>query len=230
MALILYIDTCLPTAHVGFALNGVVLASATNSNQKSHATFIHSTVDSLCKQLNIALTNINAVAINTGPGSYTGIRVGLAAAKGYCYALNKPIIALNTLTLLTEKVFAELDVNTKSNAFFVSPMVDARRMEVFNALFDQEKNTILAPQATILTNNFLANYAQKAPVFLVGCGAPKFHQITTHSNFVLLPYNIDNDTLARTSIALFLKNAFSNIAYVSANYVKDFVDNPNAKN
>jgi tRNA threonylcarbamoyladenosine biosynthesis protein TsaB len=225
MALILHIDTCLPTALVGFAVNGVVIASAENSNQKTHAAFIHTTVNELCVKHNIKLSSIDAVAVNTGPGSYTGIRVGLAAAKGYCFALNKPLIALDTLTLLTEKVFSQLDENTKKGAFYVSPMVDARRMEVFNALYDHQKSTILAPTATVLTNNFLASYAQNAPVFLVGDGGQKFHQITTHSNFVLLPYNIDNDTIAHTSIGLFLQRQFSNTAYVSANYIKDFVDN-----
>ena len=101
MSLILNIDTATENAQISFAKDGIVLQSVSNDLQKDHAAFLQTAIQQLLKTVGISLNNIDAVAIAAGPGSYTGLRVSMASAKGLCYALNKPLIALNTLEVLT---------------------------------------------------------------------------------------------------------------------------------
>ncbi len=142
MGLILNIDTATETAQVSFAKDGKVLQSLTNELQKDHASFLQTAIQQLAKKNNLILTDVDGIAVTAGPGSYTGIRVGMASAKGLCYALNKPLIAINTLQVLT--VAAQQELNNASEILFC-PMIDARRMEVFTAIYNNTLAEILPP-------------------------------------------------------------------------------------
>src|SRR5687768_2649863 len=123
MALILNIDTATETAMVSLAENDSILSFAVNNNQKDHASFLHPAIQDIINKTNKTIGEVDAVAVTSGPGSYTGIRVGMAAAKGLCYALQKPLITLNTLEVIALSSIEKI----KEDALYC-PMIDARRM------------------------------------------------------------------------------------------------------
>ncbi|MCY7293701.1 MAG: tRNA (adenosine(37)-N6)-threonylcarbamoyltransferase complex dimerization subunit type 1 TsaB [Ferruginibacter sp.] len=123
MAIIINLDSTLETASVSIAKDGIILQQKSNTVQKEHAAFLHSSIKSMLVQLNISIKNIDAIATTIGPGSYTGLRVCLAAAKGLCYALNKPLITIGTLEAMAKTAVLNI---TSSGEFLFCPMIDAR--------------------------------------------------------------------------------------------------------
>ena len=172
MAILLHIDTATEFALVGFSKDGEVLAEQENLEQQQHAAFLQPAIQSLSKKLALRLQQIDAVVVSNGPGSYTGLRVGLASAKGICFALQKPLITLNTLEVMAH---AALKAFPEANLF--CPMIDARRMEVFTALYNQELDSVMPPQAMILDESSFADRLATARMVFTGSGQEKFHQI-----------------------------------------------------
>ncbi|HQW93579.1 MAG TPA: tRNA (adenosine(37)-N6)-threonylcarbamoyltransferase complex dimerization subunit type 1 TsaB, partial [Ferruginibacter sp.] len=148
MSLILNIDTSSEKAHVSFAKDGSLLALLSSESQKEHASFLQSAIQQLCKTASIHLPEIDAVAVTAGPGSYTGLRVGMASAKGLSYALKKPFITMGTLDILARSAIDFFPEQAEPVLF--CPMLDARRMEVFTAIYQKDLKTILEPGALIL--------------------------------------------------------------------------------
>lgn len=148
MSLILNIDTSGELAQVSFSKDGKVLHYLSNESQKDHASFLQSGILQLTKISGMALGDIDAVAVTAGPGSYTGLRVGMASAKGLCYALKKPLIALNTLEVLTASAILLFAAEKMPDRY--CPMIDARRMEVFTAIYDKDLNPYVSPRPLIL--------------------------------------------------------------------------------
>ncbi|MEO7306266.1 MAG: tRNA (adenosine(37)-N6)-threonylcarbamoyltransferase complex dimerization subunit type 1 TsaB, partial [Ferruginibacter sp.] len=136
MSLILNIDTASEKAHVSFAKNGMIIQSISSESQKEHASFLQSAIEQLTKTTGIILKDIDAVAVTSGPGSYTGLRVGMASAKGLCYALKKPLITISSLEVLTASAL-ELIPGAGENVL-LCPMLDARRVEVFTAVYQND--------------------------------------------------------------------------------------------
>ena len=134
MSLILNIDTATEKAHVSFAKDGLVINSLYSESQKEHASFLQTAIQQLTKLSGVQLKDLDAVAVTAGPGSYTGLRVGMASAKGLCYALKKPLITLGTLEILTCFCYWIVFKITMTPVL-LCPMIDARRMEVFTAIY-----------------------------------------------------------------------------------------------
>ena len=145
MSLILNIDTATEKAHVSLSNDAVILQSLYNESQKDHAGFLQPAILRLVKDAAVSLKNIDAVAVTAGPGSYTGLRVGMASAKGICYALQKPLIALNTLEVMAASALYHPGIHAANPVDLFCPMIDARRMEVYTALYNRQLETILAP-------------------------------------------------------------------------------------
>ena len=133
MSFVLHIDTAGQTASIAISANDTVLVEKLNANQFDHASWIHTALQEAMREANLSLEKIDAISVTIGPGSYTGLRVGLSTAKGLCYALEKPLITIPTLQLMASVI--ECDTNT-----WICPMIDARRMEVYYALYDQTLN------------------------------------------------------------------------------------------
>jgi tRNA threonylcarbamoyladenosine biosynthesis protein TsaB len=221
MSLILNIDTATEAAHVSFAKNGTVLHSLSNTSQKDHAAFLQTAIQQLLPIAGFTLKDIDAVAVTSGPGSYTGLRVGMASAKGLCYALNKPLILINMLEVLALSV--QKDYTEKELLF--CPMIDARRMEVFTALYDYSLNTVLPPSAKILDQqSFLAELEHNKIVF-IGNGVAKWQAVCNHVNALFSNTSPLFTAMAGLSHAQFLKNNFADLAYAIPFYLKDFNDN-----
>jgi tRNA threonylcarbamoyladenosine biosynthesis protein TsaB len=222
MSLILSIDTATDNASVSISKEGAIIAEVSNAAQKDHGGYLQPAIKSMLITSGISIDQIDAIAISAGPGSYTGLRVGLSSAKGLCYALNKPLIALGTLEILAYAAIMETDTgNLNSNRLFC-PMIDARRMEVFTALYNSTLQPTLEPCALVLNEGSFANSLLKNQVLFFGNGAQKWKQICSHKNALFV--SILSNTLAMNKLAYekFNQNDFADLAYCEPLYLKEF--------
>ena len=215
MSLILNIDTAEQQASVCLAADGTSLLMRQNDNQQDHAAWLHSAIDSLFRELAISLNQLDAVAVAAGPGSYTGLRVGMSAAKGLCYALQVPFITVNSL-LLQAAAVAPADTE------LIWPMIDARRMEVFTAIYSCDLQELAAPQAMILDKSVIRQMAAAKTVTCCGSGSLKLQPDMVPANCNILHVRADAGHLAALAHAKWIKNELSDAAYTEPVYVKEF--------
>ena len=216
MALILNIETATKNCSVALSKAGKILAIKELSEQNfSHAEKLHVFIEELFLETNLKLQDLNAVAVSQGPGSYTGLRIGISAAKGLCYALSIPLIALDTMEILARKI--------QVNSGFIIPMIDARRLEVFSAFFDSSFTKIRATRAEVIDEN--SYQEEKEILHLIGDGAMKFKEILTDEKFHYYP-EIQFPSAAEMGLISFQKfqnSQFEDVAYFEPFYLKDFV-------
>ncbi len=225
MSLILNIDTASENAHVSLAKNGQVLHMLSSESQKEHASFLQTAIQQLTKVANINLKEIDAVAVTAGPGSYTGLRVGMASAKGLCYALKKPFITMSTLEILTVSAL-QIYPPAADEIILFCPMIDARRMEVFTAIYQNDLTLYLQPCAMILDEFSFEKELLNNKILFFGSGSEKWKNICKHgyrdTNASFKSVSILPESLSKTSNNLFLKKKFTNVAYSEPFYLKEF--------
>lgn len=222
MALILNIDTATDTACISISKNGIVTGEIRNAQQKDHAAFLQPAIKDLAKITGTSLNELNAVAVVSGPGSYTGLRVGMASAKGLCYALKIPLITIGSLELLAASAISEMEKTTTERTALFCPMIDARRMEVFSAVYDFNLTPLSAPAALILEANSFDNWLAGNNVFFIGSGSSKWSEVCNHKNAFFLPFENTGDSMARISFTKFCEAQFSDLAYAEPLYLKEF--------
>ena len=215
MSLILNIDTAVDAASVCLAKNGETLLLTTNENQKNHASWLHIAIAKIIKDGGYVMADLEAVAVTIGPGSYTGLRIGLSTTKGLCYALNIPLIAIGTLDMIA---FAAKD----EEADFICPMIDARRMEVFTAVYDKNLKKIIEPQAMLLDENSFAEFLSSNKIIFLGNGNNKLRSIISNNNAFFSSIKADASHLAQLSNKNFVKKEFADLAYIQPLYLKEF--------
>ncbi len=215
MSLILNIDTALDAASVCLAKDEEIIQLAFNENQKDHAAWIHNAIAEMLRNNNAAITQLEAVAVSIGPGSYTGLRVGLAAAKGLCFALHIPLIAVSTLKIVAYAVKQEA-------TDLICPMIDARRMEVFTAVYDRYMQEIIPAHALIIDETSFASLLSSNEVLFCGNGSKKLQQLikTSNAGFCDTPHNASH--LSALSVTRFRNKEFVNLAYTEPLYIKEF--------
>ena len=220
--MILLIDTALSSAHVSLASEGQLVATQTSTNQKEHASFIQPAIAALLKETDTTWEAIKAVAVSNGPGSYTGLRVGLATAKGICFARNIPLICLSTLRILAGAWLAE-NKHDKNESFFVAPMIDARRMEVYTAVYDQDLQEVVPPSALILSEESYRDQLNVQPTYFIGDGSPKWANLCTQTT-ASFPTNTQETAffMAKMATESFNMQDFNDLAYAEPFYIKDF--------
>ena len=180
MALILNIETATKNCSVSIAENGNTVAlQELNNENYSHAEKLHHFIADVAKKAQISLSQLNAVAVSKGPGSYTGLRIGVSAAKGLCFALDIPLISVNTLESLAH--LYQIDSGYKI------PILDARRMEVYSADFDENNNLVEPVSASIITEESFSKYLHLNNVYFIGDGADKCELIIKNKNAHFLP-------------------------------------------
>lgn len=215
MSLILNIDTAIDSAHISLARDGGILHQLSNPEQKDHASWLHPSIRQLFEVTGTQPDQLDAVAVTIGPGSYTGLRVGLATAKGICYAANKPLIAVNSLYLIAFTV--------KSGAKdLIIPMIDARRMEVYTAVYDHEMCEKNPPHAQILTHNSFRELLADHEIIFCGNGVNKAKSLLVHPHSSFASGLTNAAEFALISNEMRSKNAFANLAYTEPLYVKEF--------
>jgi len=219
MALLLNIDTSGDAASVCLSENSKELLLEINDKQRDHAAWLHPTIEKIIERSGFHISNLDAISVTIGPGSYTGLRVGLATAKGICYALNKPLITLNTLI-----VMAYAAKNEKAD--LLCPMIDARRMEVFTALYNQKLEIVKAPTALVLDIKYLSDLLSSKTICFFGNGSEKFRGMLNHKNAIFSPVIYSAASMIDLAEELFITNQFADIAYSEPLYLKEFYTPP----
>lgn len=223
MALILSIDTALDEASVCVAEDNVVLAVKKNDRQFDHAAWIHHAILDLFKETERSFNQMNAVAVTEGPGSYTGLRVGMATAKGICYTLKVPLITESTLRLTAERVKREVATRmVHPFPVLICPMIDARRMEVFTCLYDLDLIEQVKPAAVILDENTFAGHLKQHIIIFCGNGSKKWQNLCMHNHAVFVDAVHDATDLASAAVKKYAEQAFSDLAYTEPAYLKNF--------
>ena len=218
MSIILNIDTAQETAFVCISENGKPLHFLKNQNQKYHAAFIHMAINELLINTGMKMQSLDAVAVTKGPGSYTGLRVGMAAAKGICYALQKPLIAINTLELMAFQM-----IETASNTeCLYCPMIDARRMEVFTAVYDAGLQEIIQPSAMILDSQSFETMLINNQVIFSGSGAAKFESVIESKNAVFNSIKDLHQAMSELSHNKFNSGLFDDLLMTEPFYLKEY--------
>jgi tRNA threonylcarbamoyladenosine biosynthesis protein TsaB len=212
---ILLINTALQDASVSIAVDGKLIDQINNPSQKEHASFLHPAIQSICKNNGISLKSLKAVSVINGPGSYTGLRVGLSAAKGICYANQIPLICINTLEWIA---FGNRDLARD----LIVPMIDARRMEVFTAVYSRDLNTLLKPTNLILDDQSYVDYLSINEVLFIGDGAVKWQNLCSHPNAQFSPSAQNESHHAVMAENYYLKSAYSSLFEAAPFYTKDF--------
>lgn len=217
MSLILNIETATKNCSVSLAKNGKTIAlKEVNDGGYSHAENLHVFIQDVLVQANKTLKSVDAVAVSKGPGSFTGLRIGVSTVKGLCYALEIPLISTSTLKALA------LQVNT--NDGFIVPMLDARRMEVYSAVFTSDNSEVREIQAQILDIHSFEEYLDKNKVYFIGDGVAKTKEIISHKNAFFIDDKLPSaNEMAQLSFDKFLQKDFEDVAYFEPFYLKDFV-------
>jgi tRNA threonylcarbamoyladenosine biosynthesis protein TsaB len=223
LSLILNIDTAAKIGSVCLSKDGEPLQTLVNDQQKDHAATMVPFVQEIMKTQGVTPEQLDAIAVSAGPGSYTGLRVGVATAKGLCYAWNKPLIAISTLQMMAQGLHMQL----MDNAAFYCPMLDARRMEVYTAIYNPDLSTVLAPQALILTPDAFAAQLDRQKTYFFGDGSEKWQILLNgHENALFVPYEMNAAHLSLLSNAAFDRQDFADVAYFSPFYLKPFHSTP----
>ncbi len=218
MSIILNIDTAQETAFVCISKNGKPLLITENHSQKEHASFLHPAIEELLSKSEISIDDLDAIAVTKGPGSYTGLRVGMSAAKGLSYALKKPLITISTLELMAHDII----MLASEQQCLICPMIDARRMEVFTALYNENLKEIYSPSAMILDETSFTDSLKNNCIYFTGSGSMKFQQICNHRNAKFIQHNNLPVSMSVISQNRFEKKLFNDITLTEPDYIKPY--------
>ncbi|KAA5827809.1 tRNA (adenosine(37)-N6)-threonylcarbamoyltransferase complex dimerization subunit type 1 TsaB [Algibacter amylolyticus] len=217
MSLILNLETATTNCSVSLSKDGkTIVLKEDNDKSYSHAERLHVYIDAVLKEANITSNDLDAIAVSKGPGSYTGLRIGVSAAKGLCFALNKPLIAIPTLDALAHQIKMEKGI--------VVSMLDARRMEVYSAIYDSDFKQIRETQAEILDETSFKNYLEQGKVYFIGNGVEKTKTLINHPNAIFVDDKLPSaNDMSALAFKKYKENNFEDVAYFEPYYLKDFV-------
>lgn len=225
MALILNLETATTVCSVALAKDGELLAKKEINGDYSHAENLTLFIEDVLKQAAIHITQVDAIAVSKGPGSYTGLRIGVSTAKGFCYSLDKPLIAINTLEHISLSVSTVIKGQDLLTNTLFCPMLDARRMEVYCALYDRNNKCVMPTSALIIDEYSFDEYLKKHILFLFGDGASKCKDILKFKTNVLFFDNIfpSAENMISLSEQAYNNKQFEDVAYFEPFYLKDFI-------
>ena len=217
LALIINLETTTKNCSVSLAKDGKVISvKEINEGGYSHAEKLHILIEQVCDEQSVKLSQLNAIAVSKGPGSYTGLRIGVSAAKGLCFGLDIPLISVDTLKSLA--------ISSNKSDGFIIPMLDARRMEVYSAVFDENYILKEGIKANIIDENSFSEYISKGKVYILGDGGEKCKDVLKHENIVFLDgFFPSSKQMAEMSFLKFENNDFEDVAYFEPFYLKNFV-------
>lgn len=226
MAYLLHIETSSTNCSVAISNDDKLIAKKESNNGYTHAENLHLFIEDIIKQCDLQIHDLNAISISSGPGSYTGLRIGYSAAKGLSYALKIPIITVETLKALSFKV-----INIVKKDALYCPLIDARRMEVYTVSYDYHLNETLPLRPLILNETSIGLFNQNKEIYFFGDGMPKAKTLLLTLKNVQFIEHIDADAESMISLAFkkYIANDFVDAAYAEPNYLKEFFFT-NAKN
>lgn len=216
---LLHIDTTGETALIGLSIQDQIIVEVSNQASQQHASFVQTSIQSICKEHSFYLNQLDGIVVTLGPGSYTGMRVGLASAKGIAYALDKPLIGLSSLALLAKAANKQIDKTTTSYRLF--SMIDARRMEIFGSIYDCNEQALTEEQAIVLDIPYLKALAKKGTIYCAGSGASKIAQLIEDEQIQILDSQYSVVEMLEMAMIKWEKQDFEDLAYVGPTYIKD---------
>ena len=226
MERILLIETSTALCSTALAENGVITSYRESSAPKAHASLTAVFIQEMLAERGITLDGCNAICVSKGPGSYTGLRVGVSTAKGLCFGSGKPLLAVGTLDTLVAQAAAELltvNPDLTGNLRFIIPMIDARRMEVYSAIFSPDGTQITETTPVIVDENSFAEYLEQGPVLFIGDGAGKCADVIKHPNAHFCQCHPKASSMLSPAIAAYKEKRFEDVAYFEPFYLKEFV-------
>lgn len=220
MALILNIETSTTVCSVSLSNKGELLSFKEINNGYTHAENLHVFIEEVLKEASLTLNQLNAIAVSKGPGSYTGLRIGVSAAKGLAVSLNIPLIAIDTLEIMSNSAKS----NEHGKAFYC-PLIDARRMEVYTAIYDNNLVQIKNTEALIVDQDSIKQFSEYNKIYFFGDGMEKCRSILSaikNSEFIvdILP---SAKAMRKLSYKKYLEKTFEDVAYFEPFYLKDFL-------
>jgi tRNA threonylcarbamoyladenosine biosynthesis protein TsaB len=226
MAKILCIETSTEVCSVAISENGNVTDLREDLMGQNHSKLLTRFIDELLTSNQLKAVDFDAVAVSEGPGSYTGLRIGVSAAKGICYGAGIPLIAINPLEAMASEVvvYSEKYGIAINSSDFILPMIDARRMEVYTALYDQNLNEISGVEAKVIDNDSFIDIASDARIIVFGNGSAKCKQVLTDDRFIFVDGVVaSSKNMAVMASHKFEKGCFVDVAYFEPFYLKDFI-------
>lgn len=227
MSTILHVETATRVCSLALSIDGKIIAKRESSEKNIHSSVITIFIDEIIKEAEMEFSGLDAVCVSKGPGSYTGLRIGVSTAKGLCYALDKPLIAIGTLQALAWGARQQiLGISNKVNEkIILCPMIDARRMEVYYALFDRDLNYMRDTRAEVIRTDSFDDLFKDHQIWFTGDGAEKCHELFQEQLNARLPENLlpSADFLAELAEKKFIARQFEDIAYFEPFYLKDFI-------
>jgi len=222
MSLILQIETATTVCSVALAKDGKVIAFKQIDERNIHAEIITLFIDGVLEVSGLKYSELDAIAVSSGPGSYTGLRIGVSTAKGLCFALDKPLIAVETLAAMAKGALLANEVDTST---LLCPMIDARRMEVYTALFDVNGKVVKPTSAEIIDQHSFAEELKNNKILFFGDGAEKCREVLGGSPNAIFADNFTNSAIYLTQDAAekFAESKFEDVAYFEPYYLKDFL-------
>ena len=224
---ILMIETSTEVCSVAFSENGELPFYKESLEGLNHSELLTVFIEELFRENNLSFSSIHAVAVSKGPGSYTGLRIGVSVTKGLCYALDIPLISINSLDVLGKyaalHVADFIEIDSEKEILFC-PMIDARRMEVYTALYNISGERIKAVSAEIIDESFLQEELEKSTILFFGNGARKCKDLIKHKNAVFKgPVKTSAQFMQKIALYKYNNKEFENVAYFEPFYLKDFV-------
>ena len=227
--MILCLETATPSCSVALVHNGEVLACEEDPKGQNHSEKITLFIGSVMKKAGISYNQLDAVAVSMGPGSYTGLRIGVSTAKGICYAVSKPLIAVETLQSMAYGgkvvISSEVEKSSLNGNIMLVPAIDARRMEVYAAIFDENVNKIKDTEAVIIDENSFSDLKNDHHLYLFGDGADKCAELFANDDKITVIKDFYCSAKYMNTIAQqkFNNSEFVDVAYFEPFYLKDFV-------
>jgi tRNA threonylcarbamoyladenosine biosynthesis protein TsaB len=215
VSVLLHIETAVEGASLCLSQGDKILGYSENPSQKDSAAWVQPGIQQLVKEQGLQLRELSAVSVSAGPGSYTGLRVGMSSAKGLCYALGIPLITISTLKMMAVAALAE-------EADLLCPLIDARRMEVFTAVYDKELREVVPPHNRILDPESFAGLLQQHRVCFFGNGSEKFQPLVRSPRALFASIRANATHLVPLALQLFENKAFADLAYSEPYYGKEF--------
>jgi tRNA threonylcarbamoyladenosine biosynthesis protein TsaB len=220
--MILQIETATTVCSVALSKDGEVLAVRQIDQRNIHAEVITLYIEELLTTTGTKYSNLDAIAVSCGPGSYTGLRIGISTAKGLCYALDKPLIAIETLEAMTYGAIMESELTSEGT--LLCPMIDARRMEVYTAIFNVKAERITPTTAEIIDENSFAELLNTNKILFFGDGAEKCRETLNNPNAQFLEgFTNSAAYLTKRATDKFVSQEFEDVAYFEPYYLKDFI-------
>jgi tRNA threonylcarbamoyladenosine biosynthesis protein TsaB len=224
MPLFICIETATQVCSVALTEGAKILAIKESGRENRHSETLHVSIGELMRTGGYQFTDLAAIAVSKGPGSYTGLRIGVSAAKGLCYALGIPLISVNTLRAMAFGATKGYTDGAAGLSLLFCPMIDARRMEVYSAVFNAGNVEVRETRAEIITPDSFSEYLEKYRMVFFGDGAAKCREMITHANAIFLgDFSPSAKYLAEIAFKKFEQKDFEDIAYFEPFYLKDFI-------